>query len=72
MTEECATPLFCASSVCCNERCDGPRQICNQPGNEGNCVTTATGVPAGSRSSLLIGFVMLIVLGALALVRRRG
>jgi len=72
MTEQCAVPLFCASSVCCDARCDRPGQICNQPGNEGTCVTPATGVPAGSRSSLLIGFVMLIILGALALVHRRG
>ncbi len=40
----CPEGLACADGVCCNERCDGACEACNEPGSEGTCVAV-TGPP---------------------------
>lgn len=51
---ECMTPSQCASGICISGICQGP----------------TAGVPATSSSGLLLGVIVLVALGGLALLRR--
>ncbi|GAB4202678.1 MAG: hypothetical protein OHK0013_16160 [Sandaracinaceae bacterium] len=44
---ECATG-FCTDGVCCNVRCDGQCEACNEVGSAGTC-RAVSGMPRGSR-----------------------
>ena len=57
--------------MCCDTQCDGPNEICNLQGSVGTCTDVAAPAPTTSRSGLLIAVVMILLVGAVALVRRR-
>ncbi|MDX2170742.1 MAG: hypothetical protein SF182_26970 [Deltaproteobacteria bacterium] len=62
----------CVDDVCCNSACDGPDQLCDQPGREGTCVTVQTApAPALSGLGLLVASLILTGLGGIGLLRRR-
>jgi hypothetical protein len=66
------TPPFCADGFCCDVPCTGPNQICNQPGNEGECVTIVPApAPALSGTGLLIAALLLAAVGSIGLFRNR-
>ncbi len=71
----CADPTDCVSGncvddVCCDTICNLPGQECNLPAAPGVCTSTAARAPAASPTGLMIGLVLLIGVGALALFRR--
>lgn len=68
----CATGLFCADDVCCDTPCDQPLEACNLPGEVGTCSPVRAPVPAVSNTGLLVITLVLGVIGAVALVRRRA
>jgi hypothetical protein len=70
----CATPSqcqsgFCVEGICCDTACNLPMQTCDSP--PGRCTGLAAPAPALSNAGLLIGFAVLALVGALALVARR-
>ena len=67
---QCASNI-CTDDVCCNEPCAGPDQICNLQGSVGTCTDVAAPAPTTSRTGLLIGLGLLVVIAAVALWRRR-
>ena len=46
---DCEGDGVCVDGVCCTSACDQQCQACNEPGNEGTCVTV-TGTPRGNRT----------------------
>ncbi len=68
----CLTPSqcqtgFCVDGVCCDQACNGPAQVCNP---QGVCVPSQT-APAMSARGLLIAALVLGLIAAGALLRRR-
>jgi hypothetical protein len=61
----------CVNDVCCDTACNGPEQACNIPGSVGTCSNIAAAAPAASHGALLAGVVLLLVVGGVALWRRR-
>src|ERR1044072_8893479 len=57
---DCDDPVDCISGncvddVCCDTECSDPNQICDQPGNEGTCVTLQQApAPTLSGAGLLV------------------
>ncbi len=62
---------FCVAGVCCDQPCNEPGQVCNQPGTLGQCVRAAAAAPALSSGALAMAVLSLSILGGLALARRR-
>lgn len=40
----------CVDGYCCDQTCDGPCETCNQPKNEGTCLSALEGPPPAPRS----------------------
>jgi hypothetical protein len=67
---DCTGGLFCVDAVCCTSACDGPLESCRVPPNIGVCTSQAAPAPAVSRLGLLIGLAVLLLVGAVAMLRR--
>jgi hypothetical protein len=62
----------CVDDVCCNDPCNLPNQVCDQPGREGVCVTVqAAPAPALSGLGLLVAAAVLAALGGVGMLRQR-
>jgi hypothetical protein len=74
---DCDDPAECASGncvddVCCAEAACPPGQSCDNPGNAGMCSPDPTApAPALSRRGVLLALAILLVVGGLAVLRRR-
>jgi hypothetical protein len=71
----CTDPLscastFCVTSVCCDTACTDPLMRCDQPGKSGTCASPVAPAPALAPSGLLVGSLLLVSVGSLALRRR--
>lgn len=66
-TSQCESGLFCADGVCCEVVCDGPGEICNLTGREGQCTTVAS-APSVERLGLIVACLVLLGIAAVTLV----
>lgn len=68
--DECQS-MNCVDGVCCNTPCDGPNEICNLPGREGECLpNTASPAPALSASAEILVLAVLLLIAGVRLRRR--
>jgi MYXO-CTERM domain-containing protein len=62
----------CVDDTCCAEPACPPGQSCDNPGHAGECsLDPAEPAPALSRGAVLFAAVLLLVLGGVAMRRRR-